>query len=169
MVGYSRGSNVAARLLAMDSRKQVSKAVLGGIGLDFTNPNWPRRLAIFTKPSPNPAVTPNYRPWLRTPLKSGADTVALKFQQQAQPYTSPVELASVKIPVLVICGTEDADNGSASELASLLPNATLVSGSGYARRGPEYAPEFAEKVAGFPEELKAGAIGTGNSSAGLIN
>ncbi len=147
VVGYSRGSIVAARLLAMDSRKQVSKAVLGGVGLDFTNPNWPRRrdfYEAFAKPGSHPEL----QAMVENTVKAGADTVALKFQQQAQPYTSPVELASVRIPVLVICGTEDADNGSASELASLLPNATLASVPG-THGAARNTPEFAEKVLDF--------------------
>src|SRR6185369_1258295 len=39
VVGYSRGSIITARLLVLDSR--VKRAVMGGMGLDFTNPDWP--------------------------------------------------------------------------------------------------------------------------------
>ena len=42
VAGYSRGAIIAAELLTKD--KRVKKAVLGGMGPDFTNPNWPRRL-----------------------------------------------------------------------------------------------------------------------------
>ena len=147
VVGYSRGSIVAARLLAMDTRKQVGKAVLGGMGLDFTNPNWSRRLAFyeaFAKPGSHPELQAT----VENMVKSGADTVSLKFQQQAQPCTSPVELASIKIPVLVICGSEDADNGSATELAGVLPNATLAQVPG-THNTARNTPEFAEKVIEF--------------------
>jgi hypothetical protein len=44
-VGYSRGSIIGARLLVLD--KHVKKAVLGGMGADFTNPEWPRRIAYY--------------------------------------------------------------------------------------------------------------------------
>lgn len=43
VVGYSRGSIIAARVLVLDPR--VTAAVLGGMGEAFTNPDWPRRLA----------------------------------------------------------------------------------------------------------------------------
>ncbi len=147
VVGYSRGSIVAARLLALDTRKQIGKAVLGGMGLDFTNPNWSRRIAFyeaFAKPGSHPEL----QAAVDNMVKSGADTVSLKLQQQAQPYTSPVELASVKIPVLVIAGEEDADNGSAAELAEVLPNATLAQVPG-THNTARNTPEFAEKVVGF--------------------
>src|ERR1700759_1429130 len=45
VVGYSRGSIITARLLVWD--KRVRKAVLGGMGADFTNPNWPRRIQFY--------------------------------------------------------------------------------------------------------------------------
>jgi pimeloyl-ACP methyl ester carboxylesterase len=55
LVGYSRGSIIAARLLELDPR--VSAAVLGGMGEAFTNPMWPRRITFYQalsgeKPSP---------------------------------------------------------------------------------------------------------------------
>ena len=45
VVGYSRGSIITARLLVLD--KRISKAVMGGIGIDFTNPEWPRRIMFY--------------------------------------------------------------------------------------------------------------------------
>ena len=36
----------------------------------------------------------------------------------------PSLLAHVTMPTLVVCGSEDRDNGSAAELAALLPHAT---------------------------------------------
>lgn len=147
VVGYSRGSIVAARLLALDTRKQVRKAVLGGMGLDFTNPNWQRRqdfYEAFAKPGSHPEL----QGAVDYAVKSGADTVALKYQQQAQPYTSPVELASVRLPVLVIAGDEDSDNGSAAKLAAVLPNATFEEVPG-THNTAKNTPEFAGKVLAF--------------------
>jgi pimeloyl-ACP methyl ester carboxylesterase len=42
VVGYSRGAILAARELVIDSH--VRSAVLGGMGSDFTNPAWARRV-----------------------------------------------------------------------------------------------------------------------------
>lgn len=45
VVGYSRGSIITARLLVFD--KRIQAAVLGGMGTDFTNPLWPRRIQFY--------------------------------------------------------------------------------------------------------------------------
>ncbi len=45
VIGYSRGSIITARLLVLD--KNVSKAVMGRMGADFTNPDWPRRIMFY--------------------------------------------------------------------------------------------------------------------------
>ena len=45
VVGYSRGSIITARLLVLD--KRIVKAVMGGMGADFTNPQWPRRIMFY--------------------------------------------------------------------------------------------------------------------------
>ena len=44
-VGYSRGSIITARLMVLD--KHVQKAILGGMGADFTNPNWQRSIDFY--------------------------------------------------------------------------------------------------------------------------
>ncbi len=44
-VGYSRGSIITARLLVLD--KGVQNAVLGGMGADFTNPEWPKKKNVL--------------------------------------------------------------------------------------------------------------------------
>src|SRR5437762_8723475 len=44
-VGYSRGSIILARLLVLD--KNIRGAVVGGMGADFTNPVWPRRIGLY--------------------------------------------------------------------------------------------------------------------------
>src|SRR6478752_6644351 len=44
-VGYSRGSIITARLMVLDPK--LKRAVMGGMGTDFTNPEWPRRLMFY--------------------------------------------------------------------------------------------------------------------------
>ena len=121
VVGYSRGSIITARLLVLD--KRVHKAVLGGMGADFTNPLWPRRIMFYH------ALRGDSVPELAGMIKyvesSGLDRQALACMQQEQPSTPATVLQQVKQPVLVLRGSEDVDNGSAPELAKLLPHATL--------------------------------------------
>ena len=122
-VGYSRGSIITARLLVLD--KNLHSAVLGGMGADFTNPNWARRMAFAELFSGKAHLHPEFQGALNSAKTRGLDTLALGFQQQAQPSTSPAELSNVQQPVLIISGDQDEDNGRAGDLAKLLPNSTL--------------------------------------------
>ena len=114
-VGYSRGSIIVARLLVLD--KKIKKAVMGGMGTDFTNPEWPRRIMFYK--ALNGENVPELEAMVQNVKKQGLDQQALAFLQKAQPSTSKEALAAVKKPVLVICGDKDSDNGSAKELADL--------------------------------------------------
>ncbi|MFC5407988.1 alpha/beta fold hydrolase [Larkinella bovis] len=122
-VGYSRGSIITARLLVLD--KNLRSAVLGGMGADFTDPNWSRRMAFAELFSGKAHLHPEFQGALNAAKTRGLDTLALGFQQQAQPSTSPADLRKVNIPVLIISGDQDEDNGRAADLAKLLPNSTL--------------------------------------------
>ena len=50
----------------------------------------------------------------------------MAYLQRSQPSTSKEILSKIKIPVLVVCGDKDSDNGSAADLAKLLPNAAYA-------------------------------------------
>lgn len=122
VVGYSRGSIITARLLVLD--KRIKDAVLGGMGADFTNPEWPRRIMFYH------ALRGDSVPQLKGLVdyvhQQKLDQLALAYLQRYQPSTSKEELIKVTKPVLVISGSEDSDNGSAVELAKLLPNSTVA-------------------------------------------
>jgi pimeloyl-ACP methyl ester carboxylesterase len=123
-VGYSRGSIITARLLVLDKRLQC--AVLGGMGADFTNPEWPRR-KLFYRALMGDTTTELQGIVTYVKQQPGLDVLALANMQKGQPSTSKEALANVRQPVLVISGDRDTDNGSAAELAKLLPHATLKS------------------------------------------
>jgi pimeloyl-ACP methyl ester carboxylesterase len=118
-VGYSRGAIITARLLALD--KHVRSAVLGGMGADFTNPQWPRRLMFYDALMGKPVK--ELESMVKYVQSSGLDQLALAYQQKEQPSTSPKVLSKVKQSVLIICGTEDEDNGSAEQLANMFSHA----------------------------------------------
>jgi pimeloyl-ACP methyl ester carboxylesterase len=125
-VGYSRGSIITARLLVLDRRVKIG--VLGGMGLDFSNPEWPRRKMFYR------ALMGDSIPQLKGAVdyvkSQGFDQLALAYLQRAQPSTSKKILGKIKQPVLVICGDKDSDNGSAADLANILPNSVLVTTPG---------------------------------------
>jgi pimeloyl-ACP methyl ester carboxylesterase len=114
-VGYSRGSIIVSRLLVLD--KRIKKGVMGGMGAEFTNPEWPRRI-MFYKALSGESV-PELAAMVENVKKQGLDQQALAYLQKAQPSTSKEALRKIKQPVLIICGDKDSDNGSAKELADL--------------------------------------------------
>ena len=116
VAGYSRGSIITARLLVLD--KRITKAVLGGMGTGFTDPEWPRRL-LFYHTLAGDTMSVDMEGFMKYVKDSGFDRQVLAMQQKEQPSTSKKELGKIKQPVLAISGSEDSDNGSAEELAKL--------------------------------------------------
>lgn len=123
-IGYSRGTILLSKLLTKE--KRVSKAIFGGMGVDFTNPDWERRIAFAdafsgrVKPNELTEGAINYAKSIHADLK------VLGFLQDFQPVTSLEELQNIKIETLVICGDQDKDNGDPEDLQKQLPNSKLI-------------------------------------------
>lgn len=120
IVGYSRGSIIVSRVMVLD--KRVKKAVMGGMGAAYTNPNWPRRVHAYEALAGDTTHhdVDEMMGWIH---KNNFDNQSLMLQQKYQPSTSPVELGKLKIPVLLIDGTEDDTNGDVHDLQKLIPGA----------------------------------------------
>jgi pimeloyl-ACP methyl ester carboxylesterase len=144
VVGYSRGSIITARLLALD--KRVKKAVMGGMGTDFTNPEWPRRKLFYRALSGD--SVPELASMVSYVKKSGLDQQALALLQKEQPSTPKEVLKKVQQPVLIICGSEDSDNGNAAELATLFTHGVYKSTPGDHNKASK-TPEFSDAVIRF--------------------
>ena len=124
VIGYSRGSIITAKWLTYD--KRIKKAVLGGIGLDFTNPNWDRRI-LFANAFAEGAVLDSETEGAVAYAKSiKADLRVLHLSQVYQPVTSIKELAQIKAKVLVITGDKDLDNGNPEALQKAIPKSKLA-------------------------------------------
>lgn len=140
VVGYSRGSIITARLLVLDHR--VKKAVMGGMGADFTNPQWSRRIMFYRGlMGDSIAAVKGLIAYIQ---QQHLDQLALAYMQRSQPSTSKEALAKVQQPVLVISGDIDTDNGSADALAKLLPHsvrATVPGDHNHAVATQEFAME----------------------------
>ena len=122
-IGYSRGSIVLAKLLTMDLR--IQKAVIGGMGADFTDPNWDRRLAFADAFSGRAELNDLTRGAVEYAKSIDANLKILGLLQDFQPVTSPEELQRISIPLLIICGDKDLDNGDPKELQKMIPNSSL--------------------------------------------
>ncbi|MCW3116641.1 MAG: Pimeloyl-ACP methyl ester carboxylesterase [Chitinophagaceae bacterium] len=143
-LGYSRGSIILARLLVLD--KKLDKAVIGGMGSDFTNPEWPRRI-MFYHALMGDSVK-ELEPLVKSIKDRGLDQLALAYSQNGQPSTSKEELGKIKNPVLVLCGDKDSDNGSAKDLSLLLPNAVYKTVPGV-HNTTHQSKEFSAEVISF--------------------
>ena len=144
VLGYSRGAIIASRLLILDQR--VSKTIIGGMGSDFTNPEWPRRIMFYR--ALNNEDVPELKDMVKRVQDLGLDQQALACQQKEQPSTSPEEFKKVKTPVLVICGDADSANGSADELAKLIPGSVLKKVPGD-HGGTSRTQKFSDEVIDF--------------------
>lgn len=144
VVGYSRGSIITARLLVLD--KRIQNAVLGGMGVDFTNPQWPRRIMFYHALMGD--SIPELSGMIAYVQRQKLDQLALAYLQRSQPSTSKEELSRIKQPVLIISGDKDSDNGSTSQLAKLLPNTTVKTVPGDHNHASA-TPEFSAEVISF--------------------
>ncbi len=127
-VGYSRGAIVLSKLLISETR--LEKAVLGGMGLDFTNPDWSRRIMFqkaFSGEEPPNDITEGAINYANS---IGADLKILGYLQEFQPVTSTKELLAIKAQVLVIAGDQDKENGDPKDLSDHIPGSVckIVSG-----------------------------------------
>lgn len=146
-VGYSRGSIITSRLLVLD--KRLHKAVLGGMGTDFTDPEWPRRKMFYRALSGD--TVKELEGMVKYVKESGLDQQALACLQKEQPSTPKEALNKLKQPVLVVCGDKDSDNGNAADLAKLIPHADFVTVPGDHNHASA-TPEFADAVLKFIKE-----------------
>jgi len=122
-VGYSRGSIITSRLLVLD--KRLRRAVMGGMGDAYTNPDWPRRVHAY-RALMGDTTLHDVDDMMNYIHSQHFDQLALAYQQKYQPSTSREELHKVHKPVLIVRGTEDKENGSETTLNKLIPNSILV-------------------------------------------
>jgi pimeloyl-ACP methyl ester carboxylesterase len=124
--GYSLGGRITTRLLARGVRP--GKAVISGMGLTGVTQTQGRG-AFFAHVLDNMGTHEKFSAaWMAEAFlnSSGGDPKALRRILDTFVDTTPAQLASFDMPIAVVCGDEDQDNGSASELAVSLPHGTLI-------------------------------------------
>jgi pimeloyl-ACP methyl ester carboxylesterase len=143
-LGYSRGSIILASLLVAD--KHCKRAVLGGMGADFTDPQWPRRIGFYNALM-NESI-PGYDDFRAYIAGKGLNPSVLASQQKEQPSPSKASLSGLKQKVLIICGDADSDNGKGTDLQALIPGSMFVEIPGN-HFTAAYTVEFAREVVRF--------------------
>jgi pimeloyl-ACP methyl ester carboxylesterase len=125
--GYSLGGRTVARMLARGCNPW--RAIISGMGLTgLTSPglradhfkNVLDNLGTHVKGSPAWMA----EAFLKT---TGGDPVALRGILEQGVDTPETVLRAIDLPVAVICGEDDNDNGSAAALADILPQGRLMS------------------------------------------
>lgn len=148
-IGYSRGSIVLANLLTKDNR--VTKAVFGGMGIGFTDPNWYRRIQFRDVFSGRTEPNEMTREAVEFAKDLDVNFKIMGHLQDYQPETSIEELNNINVETLVICGDVDLDNGNPKELQEQLPKSRLSIVSGDHMSTP-FSKEFAESIIEFLNE-----------------
>jgi pimeloyl-ACP methyl ester carboxylesterase len=124
--GYSLGARTVSRMLARGATPK--RAILSGMGLDGLI-NTSRRAGHFRHVLTNLGSfqpgTPEFN--VQAFIKSTkGDPVALLNILNTFTDTPEEVIRALDLPVLVLCGEEDQDNGSAPDLAAALPRGTLI-------------------------------------------
>lgn len=119
--GYSLGGRTAVRMVVMGARPR--RLVVAGMGLEGLLSTVPRARhfrKILDGLGNHERGSPEWmaEAFLKT---TGGDPQALKPLLGSFVDTSEEELRGIGIPTLVVSGAEDRDNGSARDLAALLP------------------------------------------------
>lgn len=123
--GYSLGGRTVARMLARGAKP--GRAIISGMGLEGLTQTG-KRSGHFKHILDNlgqherGSAAFMAEAFLKT---TGGDPIALRLILDSFVDTEGAELRRVDLPVAVICGVEDQDNGSAAALAALLPHGKL--------------------------------------------
>lgn len=124
--GYSLGARTVVRMLARGMRP--GRAVIAGMGLQGVIDPAARRdhfRAILLGWGTHPRGSPAWmaEAFLKT---TGGDPQAMLPLLDSFVGTSREAIAALPMPALVLAGKDDSDNGSAADLAALLPHGALA-------------------------------------------
>ena len=146
--GFSLGARTTVEGVGEGLRPR--RAILGGAGLQGLR-NWKRRKTFFLEAIALFDQVQRSDPhWLSIQfMKSqGVDRVASAHLLESFEDAFVEWLDAFTMPTLVVCGDKDDDNGSAEELANVLPNAVFKEIPG-THMSSVTRPEFGVAIASF--------------------
>lgn len=126
LVGYSLGARTAAAMLVQGAKP--GKTVLAGMGLSGLTNTAPRRdhfHYVLRNLGKHERGSPAFmaEAFLNT---TGGDPIALDLVLDTFRDVPEAALRTIEMPVAVLCGADDNDNGSADDLVAALPHATRI-------------------------------------------
>ncbi|WP_425466587.1 alpha/beta fold hydrolase [Qipengyuania marisflavi] len=125
-----------------------ARLVIGGMGTAGLG-EWEKRSVFFKRVIDEFDTIPRGDPaWYSVQFlrSQKVDRIAARLLLDTMPDLDLALLSHVTIPTLVVCGDEDNDNGSAEDLAELLPDATYVAVPG-THMGSVTKPELGQAIA----------------------
>ncbi len=124
--GFSLGARTTAKLLVKGMRPR--KAILAGMGLEGLA-GWERRQDFFLKAIEMKDTAKRGDPhWLAIQFMKSQkiDPIAAAHLLRTFSDVEQGDIVSIDTPTLVLCGTEDRDNGDPRKLADILPDSALA-------------------------------------------
>jgi len=146
--GFSLGARTTVE--AVGEGMRPGKCVLGGMGLEGLK-GWLRRKQFFLDAIDEFDTAARGNPhWLAIQFMKTmkVDLVAARHLLNSFVDAEDRWLEAFGMPTLVICGSEDHDNGSGAKLAETLPNASFEEVPG-THMSSVTEPEFGETIARF--------------------
>lgn len=146
--GFSLGARTTVEGVGEGLRPR--RAVLGGAGLEGLR-NWKRRKTFFLEAIELFDHVQRGDPhWLSIQFMKSqhVDRVAAALLLESFEDAFMEWLEAFTMPTLVVCGDQDDDNGSAEELANILPNAVFHEVPG-THMSSVTKPQFGEAIADF--------------------
>ena len=146
--GFSLGARTTVEAVGEGIRPR--RAILGGAGLDGLR-NWERRKTFFVEAiALFDSVQRGDPHWLSIQFMKSQKVDRIAAAQLLESFEDAFVtwLEAFTMPTLVVCGDQDDDNGSAEELANVLPNAVFREVPG-THMSSVTKPEFGAAIADF--------------------
>lgn len=124
--GYSLGGRTVLRMLVRGAKPR--RTILSGMGLEgIVDPNKRRDFFHYVLTGLGRHMRGSDA-WLAEAFlkTTGGDPLAMLPLLDTFVATTPAEIAAINVPALVLSGVDDHDNGSAGDIAAMLPQGELV-------------------------------------------
>lgn len=148
LAGFSLGARTSARAVAAGLAPR--RLVLAGMGLEGLT-GWARRGGFFIDAIDRfDSIRQDDPAWQAVQFMKTMkiDRVAARLLLHSVEDMDPADLGRLTMPTLVLCGTDDRDNGSAEALAGALPDGRLESMPG-THMSSVTGPAMGEAIARF--------------------
>ena len=146
--GFSLGARTTVEAVGEGLRPR--RAILGGAGLEGLR-NWKRRKEFFLEAIALVDQVQRGDPhWLSIQFMKSQHVDLIAAAELLESFEDAFMewLQAFTMPTLVVCGSEDEDNGSAAELAAALPDAVFAEVPG-THMSSVTKPQLGEAIAAF--------------------